>query len=432
MQKIQKRPHASSCGQSIAELFLRQIPLAALALTFAGLADAAGAAETPSFSALLARAQGAAPQLLGQAAEGRAARADATQARVWTNPTFDATVENLSAPLAGGVSQRQDTYTLTQVFELGGKRNARIHAADSKTVAAEARAWQAQVAFASELAVFYARAEAAQQRRVIAEAELTRARDDQRASQALVNAGREAQLRLVQASASVASAEAALESASADAAQALERLSAHVGAAEAFTQIDHPLLAMVSPPAMSKSTPDPSPVVAIARAERDAANAMVDVEQKRWYPDVGVTVGVRKFAWSPDKATTVGLSASIPLFDRNRSGVDAARARAESAGYRLEAARLEAAASHRAARAQVAASAKRMAAADKAEAAAAEAYRLGRIGYDAGKASLLELLSIRRALADAQARAIDARLARVEALATLSMAEGQIVFGEAQ
>jgi cobalt-zinc-cadmium efflux system outer membrane protein len=54
------------------------------------------------------------------------------------------------------------------------------------------------------------------------------------------------------------------------------------------------------------------------------------------------------------------------------------------------------------------------------------------VGYDAGKTPLLELLAIRRALAEAQALTIDARLARVRALATLSMAEGRLVFGEAQ
>jgi cobalt-zinc-cadmium efflux system outer membrane protein len=270
-------------------------------------------------------------------------------------------------------------------------------------------------------------------RRQIAEAELARAQDDLRAGQALVEAGREAQLRVSLATASVASAQAALESAAANATEALERLSAFVGAPAPFTRIDHPLLTRLAATYPAQGwTAEQSPALTVASAERDAVRSQLAFEQKRWYPDIGVSVGVRKFAGTSENAATIGLSASIPLFDRNRAGISAARERAASADYRVDAARLDANASHRAALAQVAASDKRLAAAEAAEAAAAEAYRLGRIGYDAGKASLPELLAIRRALSDAQTLTVDARLARVQSLATLSMAEGRLVFGEAQ
>jgi len=157
----------------------------------------------------------------------------------------------------------------------------------------------------------------------------------------------------------------------------------------------------------------------------------VKVEQKRWIPDVGVSVGMRRFGWTNDKAATIGVSASIPLFDRNRNGVEAARERAAGAAMRVEAARLDAVASRRSALAQVTAAEQRLKATEEGETAALEAYRLGRVGYDAGKTPLLELLAIRRALSEAQERTIDARLARIRALATLSLAEGRLVFKEA-
>jgi outer membrane protein TolC len=59
-----------------------------------------------------------------------------------------------------------------------------------------------------------------------------------------------------------------------------------------------------------------------------------------------------------------------------------------------------------------------------------EAYRLARIGYDQGKTSLLELLTLRRALLDAKALTIDARLTRISALATLARLDGRIAFGD--
>ena len=390
------------------------------------------AAETPSFPALLEQSRAYAPQLLEQAANVRAASADARQAAAWLNPTLSANAENLGAPLAGGLSQRQDTYTVTQVFEIGGKRAARIEAERRKSAAAGARERQVRLAFASELAITYATAEAMQQRKELADADLGRANDDLRAAEALVKAGREAQLRLAQARASAAAAQASVQLASADATESLERLSALVGSTEPFTRIGHPFLATfaAAPPKLDW-TPSEAPSVASAAAERDAIAAQVKMEKKRWIPDIGVSVGMRKFGWSSEKAGTVGLTATIPLFDRNQAGIDAAAERATSAAMRLEAARLDVLGQHRAAAAQVQASERRLQAAEQGEAAGAEAYRLGRLGYDAGKTALIELLAIRRALAEAKALTVEARLARVRAFVTLSLAEGRNVFGEA-
>lgn len=413
--------------EHLAHNHVRQLTGIVLSL-FAGVTYAA---EAPSLSALLQQSRANAPQLLEQAANVRAAGADARQARAWANPTLGVSAENLGAPKLDGVSQRQDTYTITQVFEIGGKRSARIDAEQLKAGAAGARERQIQVLFANELAVAYATAEAMQQRKEVAEAELARANDDLRATQALVKAGREAELRSAQARASVAAAEAAVQTASADAIEALERLSALAGSNEPYTSIPQPFLNQVAAPvSLTGWSPDASPALASARAERDAVTAQVRVEEKRWIPDVGVSVGMRKYGWTDERAATVGVTLSIPLFDRNQSGISAARERANASMARVEAARLEAHATHRAAKAQVEAADKRLVAAQQGEAAANDAYRLGRIGYDAGKTALVELLAIRRALSEAQALTIDSRLARLRALATLSTAEGRIAFGE--
>ena len=398
---------------------------------FIGSPAASAFAETPSFYDLLQQAQINAPQLLEQTANVRAAQADARQARAWSNPTLNATAENLGAPASGGLSQRQDTYTLTQVFEVGGKRSARIAAEQKKSVAVVARELLARVSFANGLAVAYATAEAMQLRKDVADAELLRARDDLRAAQALVRAGREAVLRLLQARASAASAEAAVQSTSADAFEALERLSALVGSPQAFTRIDHSLLMLAADPrAIAVRASKDTPALAAAIAERDAVSAQVLVEEKRWFPDIGVSIGLRKFGGTTDTAKTLALTASIPLFDHNDSGISAARERANAAAMRAEAARLDVIASHRVAAAQLQASALRLQATLQGEEAAIEAYRVGRIGYDAGKTALLELLAIRRALSDAKLLTIEARLAQLRAVANLSTAEGRIAFEE--
>ena len=393
--------------------------------------SAGHAADAPSFGALLQQAQLNAPQLLEQAANVRAAGADVRQAGAWSNPTINAVSENIGVS-QGGVSQRENTYSVTQAFEIGGKRAARLEAGHRRSLAASALERQTRVGFASDLAIAYATAEAMQQRQQVAQAELARAKDDLRAAAALVKAGREADLRLAQARASAAAAEAAVQSADAETTGALERLGALAGAQEPYTRIVHPLLgtATARPPAAGWS-PGDTPALATAAAERDALTAQVRIEEKRWLPDVGVTLGMRKYGATDDRAATVGVNVSIPLFDRNKAGIDAARERATGAAMRLEGARLNSVAAHRTAIAQVAATERRLQAAELGETAALDAYRLGRIGYDAGKTALLELLAIRRQLSEATERTIEARLDRVRALATLSMAEGRIAFGEA-
>lgn len=389
------------------------------------------ASDTPSFHVLLQQSQARAPQLLEQAANVQAANADARQARAWLNPTLGVSVENLGAPKSDGMSQREDTYTVTQVFEFAGKRAARIYAGQSLALAAGARERQVRLAFTAELALAYATAEAMQQRCMLADEDLARANDELRAVAALVQAGREAQLRLAQARASVAAAQAAVALAGADATEALGHLAALAGVNEPFTHIDHPFLsAVAATTAKAGWVAGDAPALAAATAERDAIAAQVTVEEKRSLPDIGVTLGMRKFGWSDDKAATIGITATIPLFDRNQAGVDGARARAASATMRLEAARLDVQARRRAAIGQVSAAERRLEAAEQGEAAGAEAYRLGRLGYDAGKTAMLELQAIRRALSEAQALTIDARVARVRALANLSLAEGRNLFGE--
>lgn len=393
-------------------------------------ASTAHAVDAPSFGSLLQQSQVNAPQLLEQAANVRAASADVRQAQAWLNPTLNAISENIGVSQAGA-SQRENTYSVTQAFEIGGKRAARIEVGQRRAIAATALERQTRVSFASDLAIAYATAEAMELREKVAQAELVRANDDLRAADALVKAGREAALRSAQARASAAAAEAAAQAASASSTAAFERLGALVGAAEPYTHIAHPLMGtVVSPSLPAQWNASDTPALATATAERDALNAQVRIEQKRALPDVGVTLGMRKFGWTEQKAATIGISLSIPLFDRNKGGIDAARERANGATMRMETARLNAIAAHRSAVAQVAAAELRVKATEQGEAAALDAYRLGRIGYEAGKTALLELLSIRRQLSEATERTIEARLDRVRAIATLSMAEGRIAFGE--
>lgn len=406
----------------------RRLGLAAVAIAAAGsLAGAAVADPSPPFAELLRQAQTTAPTLVEGEADIRSAQGQAQQAGFRPNPTVSLEVEDFAGSRPyGGLSRSQTTVQASQPFELGGKRAARTASGRAQVELARARQRQARADFAYDLALAYVAAEVAQGRADLLAQDLARAEDDLKVAGLLVEAGREADLRRIQAEAARTAVRADLERARADAAEALGRLSVMVGAPAPFTAPGPSLLALALPP-RSEATPstDSAPGVAAAQAERDAAAQRVNVERTRATPDLTVSLGARRLAGDRATAFVGGVSAPLPLFDDNRGSVSAARAQLDAADARLRRARLEAEASWRSGLFRSASAQTGLRAAEEGEAAAAEAYRLARIGYDAGRTPLAELLNTRRALTEAQGRTLDARSQRVTAEATLARLAGR-------
>ena len=179
--------------------------LIASVFVLAGLpAVPAFAAPAPAFPLLVREAMGAAPKLAQSAAEVSVAQGLAQQAAARPNPTLGFEAENLAVHDNTGVAARQDTFSLSQPLELGGKRSARVAAGRADVDAAQARQRQAQADFAAELAIAYASAEAATRKAALLRDDLGRAQEDVRAADALVKAGREADGRAGQARAAAA------------------------------------------------------------------------------------------------------------------------------------------------------------------------------------------------------------------------------------
>lgn len=369
--------------------------------------------------------------LLEQADNLRAAKGDARQARAWANPSLGAEFENIGGNWANNAPNTpQTTFSITQPLELA-QRGPRIAAGEAGVRAAQAHEVQARIDYAAQLAMAYAACEAAQQRLQLTDDDADRAKQDLQAVGALVQAGREARLRIAQAQASHSAALAAQEAARSDLSTALADLSALAGVAEPFTSVPPSLLQEDDGSAATSGPLEvTSPAVRAAQAERDAVAAQVRVERSKAIPDIGLSGGFRRYGGSKETGLVLGVTTTIPLFNQNRGGIAAAEARRDAADQRLAAARLASEAMRRKAWAQIGSSAARLTAAREGEAAASEAYRLARIGYESGKTSLLELLTLRRALLDSKAMTIDARLARIGALAMLARVDGQLAFGD--
>jgi len=172
------------------------------------------AEPAPPFAALLKQAETTAPRLAEARAEIARAEGLARQAAAIPNPTLGVEVENFSGsgPFRG-VELAETTASIEQTLELGGKRSARIGAGRAEVAAAQARARRIRGEYAFDLAAAYAEAEAADRRLKLAAEALTLAEEDARVARALVEAGREADLRQVQARAAVQSARAGVDEA---------------------------------------------------------------------------------------------------------------------------------------------------------------------------------------------------------------------------
>jgi hypothetical protein len=145
-----------------------------------------------------------------------------------------------------GFGRSENTLQFNQPIELGGKRSARIAAGRAGVDAALARTRDGRLAYAYDLAMAYA-AEIAERRIGLAEDEVEEAEADLRATTALVEAGKEARLRSLQAETEVNSLRAELDTAKAQKVGAYARLAALAGVASNFTSLSEPLLARFEP-----------------------------------------------------------------------------------------------------------------------------------------------------------------------------------------
>ncbi len=404
---------------------------ASLAVLVAAIGGTAALADpAPSYETLL-RNSDQAPSAQEAAALADAARARVRQAAARPNPTLSVDVENAygNGPYSG-FDNAETTWSLSQDLELWNRRGSRIGAARAEAGAAGLRSDLAKLDAAGRLATAYAEAEAAQRRYDLAKEALDLTVADARAALKLVEEGREPLVRGLQGESEAAAARAALDEARAERDAAFAQLSAVAQLPVLVTKIEASLLDQAAP--QDAQATDRLPEVAVAEAERLAAERRVALTRAQGRPDITASIGFRQYRADDATALTFGLSMPLPLFDQNRGNVDASKAEFRAADARLTGARLQAQADLQAATARLTASVSRVAATDMGVTSAEEAYRLTRIGFEAGRISQLELRASRAALINARNAAIDARLARVRAEVDLARLQGRAPFGGTQ
>jgi cobalt-zinc-cadmium efflux system outer membrane protein len=376
-----------------------------VACLVSGLALAAQA-EPPTVGLTLAAAQDKVMQrnaaLQALAHEVSAQDGLVRQAGVIPNPELSGLVEDRQS------ATRTTTIQLTQPIELGGKRGARIDAAEVERDLAAAVLNARRAELRADTSVAFHALLAAQARLELAEATLTLAKQALAGAAGRVAAGKNSPVDETRARIALSGAEIDLVQARGEADNARETLAAMWGGngqelAPIAGQLDR----------LPESAPLPvllgrlaqAPGIARARIELQRRLALGRVESARRMPDLALTVGSKKDEQLGRRQAVFGLSVPLPLFDRNQGRMQETAQRTEQARVELAAAHATLASELRIAhgRLMVAQSQARSLQADHLP-GARSTVEAARKGYEYGKFGILDLFDAQRVLLQAQAQ----------------------------
>lgn len=357
------------------------------------------------------------PTIVAAEAEVSAAEARIRQAGYRTNPELSVEVENFAGTgELRGLRSTETTVAVNQRLDLGGRRSARVSAAEAELTVQRLRLSIAKADLSQAVREQFARSIAAREKLAQATENEERARELARLAGILVEAGRDPPLRALRARSAYAQAQAEREAAEASELAARSSLAALFGASQPIGSVAGSAL-NVTP---AEVNPEVSLDVRLADAERGAAQAGVRQQLAERRIDPAVGVGVRHVRETGDVGLVAGISMPLRLFDRNQGNIEAARQTANAADARRESALATTTAKARNAVANVEAARRRVDALENAAVPeATEALRLAELSYREGRASLIELIDIQNAYTASRSSLTEARLELAIATAEL-------------
>lgn len=297
----------------------------------------AEAASPLTLSAALEMAVAANPELAAARRELEAIEATVIQARTRPNPELATLVEDTRS------ATRTTTLQLSQPIELGGKRAARIDAAERGRDAARAelRGKGAEIR-AAVTAAFYDTL-VAQERQRLARSSVELAQRATDVAKRRVLAGKVSPIEETKARVAESSVRVELQLAESELATARKRLAGLWGdAAPRFERVDGDTQAV--PPPLSRADLerrlDAAPNLLRARIEVDRRLALAEVERSRRIPDLTVSLGAKRNNELGRNQALLGVSIPIPLFDRNQGNLLEALRRADKSRDELAATEL--------------------------------------------------------------------------------------------
>ncbi|MRS98082.1 cobalt-zinc-cadmium resistance protein [Ralstonia pickettii] len=327
------------------------------------------------------------------------------QARVIPNPEVAATVEDTRK------ESRTATGQLNIPLELGGKRSARIAAAEKGRELAQAQLATTRAEIRSSVIGAFFAVLVAQERVKLAKGSADIAAKGAVAASRRVAAGKISPVDETKAKVEQANAELELDNANAELLSARTSLAALWGnAAPQFSEAQGNLDILPARPKLSELLMEleHSPLVLADQIELDRRQALVGVERSRQYPDVTVSMGAKRDSSANRNMAVLGVSIPLPLFDRNQGNLYEAMRRADKAQDELLANRIRLTTEMQQASTELTVSRQSAQALKTTILPASEqAYSAATRGFEAGKFNFLDVLDAQRTLFQARIRYLD-------------------------
>lgn len=312
--------------------------------------------------------------------------------------------------------QRQDarrdtsetTVQLSQPLEMGGKRAARVEAAERGRDAASAdlTAKQAEVRTAVISAFFDVLA--AQERVRLAQESAELANRATTVAAKRVIAGKVSPVEETRARVAETGVRLELVQARSELASARTRLAAAWGnPMPRFARAEGELQALPELPELSSlsSRLSSAPTMARARLEVDRRQALTRVEQSRRVPDVTVNLGINRNEELGRNQAIVGVSVPLPIFDTNRGNILEALRRADKARDELMATEVRLGSELAQAFQRLSTSRQEVdSLQNEVLPGAQSAYEAATTGYEFGKFGFLDVLDAQRTLLQAKSQ----------------------------
>lgn len=381
------------------------MPMLVVLASAAWAVEESEAGSPQTLAALWHDAQASHPQLAAAAAGRGIAQGESMQAALRPNPALEIASENL------GSGQREETLSVSQTIELGGKRAARMALAARASTVVESEVAAKSAAIYAELKQAFVETLAAQSRYQLAVASQVLAQRSALSIDRQIEAGRLARVASTRARVDVANANLGVARAKSALTRTRMKLAVASGSPHRSMVADGALepLPALAPLVELEARLETSPLLLVSRHETARRAAEVGVESSRRRGDLTVNAGVRHLSGSDEAVGVLSIAIPLPLTDRNQGSVLRAQSAAEQAAsleratYVSLQAELHDAYSRYANAVATAATVR-----DDIVPAAAAALADTERGFSLGKFALADILDTRRTLLEAQLQLVDA------------------------
>lgn len=341
--------------------------------------------------------------------------ADIKQAALFPNPSFSYQLDQFGGTNSWkGLSGCQSYYTITQPFELGGKRQLRKNVASYVYYASLVDYEASQLQVLNELQKAFLDVAANQEFLKLVQEEKKITQQALEATKEQIQSGKVTPIELTKAEIALCNVEIKEESIMTEWLASKDRLTALWGTDESdFDYVDYSFYEICPPSPLSDYLAELTTNPAFVKAHWyfSAAIENIKLQKSQRIPDVEVSAGYEMQEGPFANGLTVGVSFPLPLFDRNQGGIARASSEASEAKNEINRIWLEL-------KSTLLVHHKKLTRAyseidklnNRVLKSANQAYQLTEEGYREGKYDYLDVVDAQRAVFDVKAQYVSAIL----------------------